>query len=1436
MTDSTPSPSRLLTLAARAAPWCLGLTATAWLIFAIAWGALHGWIVPRISEFRPQLEAKVSRALGVPVRIGAISAHSTGFIPSFELRDVSLLDAEGRTALLLPRILASLSPASVWKRGFEQLVIESPELDIRRLADGKILVAGLDINRSTPGDTSATADWLFAQTEVVVRQGTLRWIDERRAAPPLALEGVDIVLRNRGRRHAMRFDATPPAGWGDRFSVVGTLRQPLLTTHHGRWQEWDGPAYAYFPRVDISQLRQYVDLGGDAARRDMKGLGALRVWADVAAGQLLGGTADVALADVDVTLAAGLQPLALASLQGRLAGRQMANGFEFSTEGLAFTTAEGVRWPGGNLFMSVLEGEGRVPGQGQFRGDRLDLATLAEIGHRLPLAEATHAALSDFAPKGLVERIDASWQGRMEAPASYRAKGRVTGLEIASSAPPQRTMPKPAAPAAPPTGRPGLRGASIDFELTQAGGKAALAIEQGALSFPGVFEDPEVPLDRLTGDVTWQRDGEKLSVKANGLKFANADAEGGAQATWRTGDAARSANRSRYPGVLDLSGNLSRADGARVHRYLPLALGDDVRQYVRDGVTAGSATVRFKVKGDLVDFPFADAKQGEFNIAASVRNATYAFIPKRLQPADALPWPPLTQLDGELVFDRSSMRIKGAAGRLGGAGAVAGLPALPVSRVEAEIPNLAHAVVNVSADARGPLADMLAIVRGSPIDGLTSHALAQASGTGLADLKLRLGLPIANIDKSKVQGSVTLSGNDVQLAPDTPLLGKARGVIGFSESGFNIVGGQARVLGGDLKFEGGAQPPAAPGAEPVLLFRGQGMVTAEGLRQAHELAGLSRLAENASGSAAYNAVLSIRRGVPEVTLTSSLQGLALNLPPPLNKTAESSLPLRLERSLTAASAASARAPLQDQLSLDIGRVVAVAYTRDIGAPAGQPARVLRGSIQIGTPAGMSASASPSAPSNAAPNDAQLTAPGGVVANVDLDWINLDAWQSLLAARPAATAQAVEPLPVLPPAALLAAPSTLPATSSPPSPATDAPVFQAYLPNRVALRVREFSTNGRTLHRLVVNATRDDLAWKADVDATELNGYAEYHPAATGAGRAGRVYARLKRLVIAPSTPTAVDSLLDAPAESVPALDIVIDDFDLKGYSLGRVEVEAVNRGGSQAPREGGAMREWRLNRLSVSNPHATFTASGNWAALDAQPGGARRTAMNFKLDILDAGGLLGRFDMKDVFRRGKGHMEGDIAWVGSPLSLDYPTLAGQLNVNIENGQFLKADPGIAKLLGVLSLQALPRRLSLDFRDVFSEGFAFDFIRGDVHMAQGSANTNNLQMKGVNAAVLMEGVADIARETQDLKVVVVPEINAGTASLVATVINPAIGLGTFLAQMFLRRPLMEAATQEFHVNGSWADPKITKMPRRSILSNQDKTEALAPTPPKNGAIR
>lgn len=108
------------------------------------------------------------------------------------------------------------------------------------------------------------------------------------------------------------------------------------------------------------------------------------------------------------------------------------------------------------------------------------------------------------------------------------------------------------------------------------------------------------------------------------------------------------------------------------------------------------------------------------------------------------------------------MQVRGASGTF------MGLPQTRLIKVEAQIPNLAHTVVGVNAEARGPLPEMLGLMVTSPLARMTGNALAQASGTGNADLQLRLSLPISDIAQSKVQGSVTLSGNEVRITPDTP--------------------------------------------------------------------------------------------------------------------------------------------------------------------------------------------------------------------------------------------------------------------------------------------------------------------------------------------------------------------------------------------------------------------------------------------------------------------------------------------------------------------------------------------------------------------------------------------------------------------------------------------------------------------------------------------
>jgi len=203
------------------------------------------------------------------------------------------------------------------------------------------------------------------------------------------------------------------------------------------------------------------------------------------------------------------------------------------------------------------------------------------------------------------------------------------------------------------------------------------------------------------------------------------------------------------------------------------------------------------------------------------------------------------------------------------------------------------------------------------------------------------------------------------------------------------------------------------------------------------------------------------------------------------------------------------------------------------------------------------------------------------------------------------------------------------------------------------------------------------------------------------------------------------------------------------------------------------------------------------------------------LDVRDPGRYLARFGLPDAVRGAPAQLSGKVAWQGSPQDFDYPTLNGEFNVITGRGQFLKLDPGIGKLLGVLSLQAFKRRLDGDYQDLFGEGFAFDEITGMVRIRDGVMQTDDLKIVGPSARVNITGSADLARETQDLKVRVQPTLSAGlsvgaAALMIANpIIGAAIGAGSLLAQKIMQDPIEQIFSQQYFVSGSWSDPQVSR---------------------------
>jgi uncharacterized protein YhdP len=189
-----------------------------------------------------------------------------------------------------------------------------------------------------------------------------------------------------------------------------------------------------------------------------------------------------------------------------------------------------------------------------------------------------------------------------------------------------------------------------------------------------------------------------------------------------------------------------------------------------------------------------------------------------------------------------------------------------------------------------------------------------------------------------------------------------------------------------------------------------------------------------------------------------------------------------------------------------------------------------------------------------------------------------------------------------------------------------------------------------------------------------------------------------------------------------------------------------------------------------------------------------------------------RLGYTEAVKGGDLNVQGKITWLGRPEDFALDHLGGHLNVSLKNGRFTQLDPGAGKLLGILSLQALPRRIVLDFRDVFSEGFAFDEIKGDVHLERGIGYLPGLAINGPAAKINMNGKLDLVREGQALRLYIQPRLDEGVAVGAALLGGPVAAVGALVASKILKDPIAKAASFEYLVNGSWADPQVIKLAR------------------------
>lgn len=686
-----------------------------------------------------------------------------------------------------------------------------------------------------------------------------------------------------------------------------------------------------------------------------------------------------------------------------------------------------------------------------------------------------------------------------------------------------------------------------------------------------------------------------------------------------------------------------------------------------------------------------------------------------------------------------------------------------LSDVKAEIADLdsGKAPLVINGKAAGPSSEFLRFIESSPVGEHIDHFTEDMAAIGNGQLNLKLSLPLGHLADTRTEGIYQFAGNRLTVDADLPPLSDVNGRLQFSGDGLKADKIRATLLGAPLVVD------------VKTIGNGTVLVNAEGTLSMVELRKqwTHPLLDHLSGSAAWRGSVRVRKKNAEVVLESRLQGISSSLQEPFNKSASDTQLLRIERKPLAepqrvaappvkravAATPGTPPPPRDQIDVTLGNALAARLVRRHEGERGETTVLERGAIAIGEPL--------------------LLPDKGMVLAVNQKRIDVDFWRKLTLGRVGEK--------------------------------TDGGIA-AKLPKldtSVTLKAQEFLVFGHTLNDLEVKAGTTSPAnireagWRAEIKSRELVGDLNWRNLG-----AGRLSGHLKKLAINETSGIKPpDDQLDRDQlKEMPGLDVEVDQFLLRGKSYGKLKLVADNRDGT-----------WEA-KLDIENDDGKLSGTGQWRPSMTQPD----THLKFRLTVNSIEKLLARLGYPDALRRGTARLEGVLSWNGTPFDLDYPSLSGMLEVEASNGQFIKANPGVGRLLGILSLQSLPRRITLDFRDIFSEGFAFDNISAKLNLTRGIMDTSDFLMRGPAGKVHMSGTVNLPQESVNLKVRVSPALTE-TFAVGAMLTYPAAGAIAWLADKILKNPLDEIFARTFALTGNWADPKWEQLSGQQLNENAEK---------------
>ena len=294
--------------------------------------------------------------------------------------------------------------------------------------------------------------------------------------------------------------------------------------------------------------------------------------------------------------------------------------------------------------------------------------------------------------------------------------------------------------------------------------------------------------------------------------------------------------------------------------------------------------------------------------------------------------------------------------------------------------------------------------------------------------------------------------------------------------------------------------------------------------------------------------------------------------------------------------------------------------------------------------------------------------------------------------------------------------------------------------------------------------------------------------------AAPVTADLERIVLESGFTGAGNAAHRLDPRALPAL-----SFSARSFTFGDVDLGHVSF--TTAPSEHGM----QLERLDARAGSFEGEATGSWSVA----GEEHRTEFTTRVYGDDLGRLLGSlgFDGSGV-AGGTTNISLRGSWTGAPADFALERLTGVMHFLSTDGRLTQLEPGVTgRVFGLLTITSLPRRLFLDFSDLFRDGFEYDRIDGSFAIENGNAHTADLFMDSDTARFEVVGRTGLVSEDYDKRVTVSPKISSSLLLLGLPILNPAL-LPAWLAQQFFGRNIFDKAfAYQYTVTGTWNEPAV-----------------------------